>query len=97
VLVERGVLTLIVIVLMLTVLWGVVIGLLDRPSKRRLSGYWRRRGTGESLTATAGRSPAAAPAPNSPLPVKAQPLRSTVADEPGERATHPATEKDNAP
>jgi eukaryotic-like serine/threonine-protein kinase len=47
----RGALTLLVIILMLTALWGSVIGVLNRPSRFRLPSFWRRGGQGsESLT-----------------------------------------------
>jgi eukaryotic-like serine/threonine-protein kinase len=74
ILVKRGVMTLIAIILILTALWGVVIGVLNHPTKHRFASYlqfWRR--ASESLSATSGGSPPAPPVSSEPAPARAEP------------------------
>jgi hypothetical protein len=97
-LVERGALTLIVIILMLTALWGLVIGVLDRPSKRRFSSLWRgRESSSGSLTATSGRSVGSDPASIGASPASGVPPAAASALAAGEAAPASAEQGEPAP
>ncbi|HEV3122940.1 MAG TPA: serine/threonine protein kinase [Isosphaeraceae bacterium] len=68
-LVWRGALTLVVIILMLTALWGSVIGVLNRPSRFRLSSLWKRGGRGsETLSGHSAHSGTGQTGPGKPSP-----------------------------
>jgi hypothetical protein len=75
-----------------------VIGVLDRPSKRRYSKYWRRWGTSfESLTATSGRSQVAELLAKGAKKVSDAPPIPTPVAAADESAAHTAQEQEPRP